>query len=107
MRFFRSRKPTTPADEPAANPDGADALDAGGDADEEIDDDADLAPPGDDSFDADDEAREWRERAETVIPGGASTGSKRAAALLGSDDADDSGVVPPVHYVRASGCELV
>ena len=49
-----------------------------------------------------DEAREWRERAADVIPGGASTGSKRPAALYGSD-----ATLGPTHFVRASGCELI
>jgi len=43
----------------------------------------------------------WRARAEAVIPGGASTGSKRFAALFG--DAHDE---MPTHFVRASGCRL-
>jgi glutamate-1-semialdehyde 2,1-aminomutase len=48
-----------------------------------------------------DEAREWRERAADVIPGGASTGSKRPEALYG--EPTDVG---PAHFMRASGCEL-
>lgn len=44
----------------------------------------------------------WRARASAVIPGGASTGSKRADALFG-EDAEDV----PTHYVSASGCRLV
>lgn len=43
----------------------------------------------------------WHTRAEAVIAGGASTGSKRFAALYG--DAHDE---MPSHYVRASGCRL-
>lgn len=46
--------------------------------------------------------RSWAERAAAVIPGGASTGSKRPAALYGRDDAD-----APTHFVRASGCRVV
>src|SRR5690242_2810448 len=45
---------------------------------------------------------EWRARAADVIPGGASTGSKRPAALFG--EGADFG---PTHYVRASGCRIV
>ena len=45
-------------------------------------------------------APDWSARACAVIPGGASTGSKRADALYGS--AADG----PTHYVRASGCRL-
>lgn len=44
---------------------------------------------------------EWRERAATVIPGGASTGSKRVEALYGEEQLD-----LPAHYVSASGCML-
>ncbi|HEY7861254.1 MAG: aminotransferase class III-fold pyridoxal phosphate-dependent enzyme [Gemmatimonadales bacterium] len=44
---------------------------------------------------------DWRTRADAVISGGASTGSKRFAALYG--DAHDE---MPSHYVRASGCRL-
>jgi glutamate-1-semialdehyde aminotransferase len=47
--------------------------------------------------------RSWRERAEAILPTGASTGSKRAAALWG-EDADAS---LPTHFVSASGCRLV
>ena len=43
--------------------------------------------------------RHWRDRAADVIPGGASTGSKRPAALYG-----DAASVGPTHYTRASGC---
>jgi Glutamate-1-semialdehyde aminotransferase len=48
-----------------------------------------------------DEERSWRERAEAVLPTGASTGSKRAAALYGSDDANG-----PTHFVSARGCRV-
>ena len=44
----------------------------------------------------------WATRAARVIPGGASTGSKRPAALYGSDDPD-----APLHFVRAYGCHIV
>ncbi len=44
---------------------------------------------------------EWRTRAADIIPGGASTGSKRPAALFG-----DGATSAPTHYVRASGCRL-
>jgi glutamate-1-semialdehyde 2,1-aminomutase len=42
----------------------------------------------------------WAERARAVIPGGASTGSKRSEALYGE------GGTGPTHYLRASGCRL-
>jgi glutamate-1-semialdehyde 2,1-aminomutase len=45
---------------------------------------------------------EWRTRAASVIPGGASTGSKRPEALFGPDT--ETG---PTHFVSASGCRLV
>ena len=62
------------------------------------------ALPSDDAGDDDGEPelapeRSWRERAEAVLPTGASTGSKRAAALYGSDDARG-----PTHFVAARGC---
>ena len=44
----------------------------------------------------------WRERANAVLPTGASTGSKRVEGLYGSADA-----VGPTHYVSATGCRFV
>ncbi len=44
----------------------------------------------------------WARRAAAVIPGGASTGSKRPAALYGRDDPD-----APTHFARAHGCRVV
>jgi glutamate-1-semialdehyde aminotransferase len=44
---------------------------------------------------------EWTERATAVIPGGASTGSKRAAALYGDEEG-----AGPTHYVSAAGCRI-
>lgn len=44
---------------------------------------------------------DWRTRAERIIVGGASTGSKRFATLYG--DAHDE---MPTHYLRASGCRI-
>lgn len=46
--------------------------------------------------------RDWRQRAAAVLPGGASTGSKRPDALYGEANAE-----APTHYLRASGCHLV
>ena len=46
---------------------------------------------------------EWRTRAARVIPGGASTGSKRPDALFGPQAPADA----PTHYVRAHGCRVV
>ena len=47
--------------------------------------------------------RTWRERAEAVLPTGASTGSKRAAALWG--ESADAGL--PTHMLSATGCRVV
>lgn len=44
---------------------------------------------------------DWRSRAAEVIPGGASTGSKRADALWGADDTQ-----LPTHYASADGCRV-
>ena len=58
--------------------------------------------PDDDAFPDDGAAdAEWRQRAEAVLPGGASTGSKRGTALYGPDG------VGPTHFERAYGCTLV
>src|SRR5688572_31775475 len=46
-------------------------------------------------------ARNWRERADAVLPTGASTGSKRSAALYGEGDSD-----APAHFVTAQGCRV-
>jgi glutamate-1-semialdehyde aminotransferase len=56
------------------------------------------APEGDSDVDLD---LQWRSRAADVIPGGASTGSKRADALYG--EGTEFG---PTHYTRASGCHI-
>ena len=45
--------------------------------------------------------RSWRERAEAVLPTGASTGSKRAAALFGDTIAD-----LPTHFQAARGARV-
>ena len=96
MPFFRSRKPSAPElPLPTEPPEAEEADEAGVD-------DAEFDGEGEVGFSDTDAAREWRERAEAVIPGGASTGSKRPTALFGEDDADSA-----AHYVRASGCEVV
>ena len=48
-----------------------------------------------------DEYVDWRVRATAVLPTGASTGSKRPAALYGAADADG-----PTHFVQAVGCRV-
>jgi len=55
-------------------------------------------PEGDPDVDLD---QQWRARAADVIPGGASTGSKRPAALYG-----EGSTFGPTHYTRASGCHI-
>src|SRR5687768_15491364 len=55
-------------------------------------------PEGDPNVDQD---VQWRDRAADVIPGGASTGSKRPAALYGEE-----ATAGPTHYTRASGCVI-
>ncbi|MBK5189513.1 MAG: aminotransferase class III-fold pyridoxal phosphate-dependent enzyme [Gemmatimonadaceae bacterium] len=46
-------------------------------------------------------ADDWRARADAIIAGGASTGSKRFSSLFG-----DAHPEMPTHYVRASGCRI-
>jgi glutamate-1-semialdehyde aminotransferase len=53
-------------------------------------------PEGDLDVDLD---LQWRDRAADVVPGGASTGSKRAGALYG-----EGSTFGPTHYTRAAGC---
>ena len=67
------------------------------DADEAISGEPEDVPP---EHGADDLESEWRERAEAVIAGGASTASKRAQALLG----DEPG---PTHFTMAGGCRVM
>jgi glutamate-1-semialdehyde 2,1-aminomutase len=85
-RFFgrgRDVAPAPPAESEASEPDDPTA--------------------NDDAYDSPEEApqRSWRERAEAVLPTGASTGSKRAEALYGDGDADG-----PTHFVTARGCRF-
>ncbi len=47
------------------------------------------------------ENTDWRARAAAVIPGGASTGSKRPEALFGADTGS-----APAHYLSAHGCTI-
>ena len=71
-----------------------------------VDDEPEAEPEATDLDDAvpeDATRRSWRERAEAVIPSGASTGSKRAVALWG-DDADPG---LPTHLLSARGCRVV
>ena len=45
-------------------------------------------------------SEDWHERAVRLIPGGASTGSKRVSALYGTTDGF------PTHFVKAAGCHV-
>ena len=100
-RFFGGGKPDEPQE--PDQPDPADAVEATADdgaGDGEGDDyqgtEYEGVPEGDPDVDLD---VPWRARAADVIPGGASTGSKRVAALYG--EGTEFG---PTHYSRASGC---
>jgi glutamate-1-semialdehyde 2,1-aminomutase len=86
-RFFNKSANTPP---PSADADVAD--DTTGDADLEAE--TEDAPP--DHPDAD-----WATRAARVIPGGASTGSKRPKTIYG----DPGGL--PTHFVQAAGCHVI
>jgi glutamate-1-semialdehyde 2,1-aminomutase len=97
LRFFRSKD--KPADDQPAQP----APEAPDIADEQAEDDDALTRAALAAEDDGDEGmeRSWTARAAAVIPGGASTGSKRPAALYGPDTD-----FWPTHYVAARGCEL-
>jgi len=87
----KSNEPEPP--EPPEPPDDESGADGAAEGD-----DFDGVPEGDPDVDLD---LQWRDRASDVIPGGASTGSKRAAALYGENT-----VFGPTHFVRASGCHV-
>ena len=77
--------------------------------DEDLDDETPSELEGDDeglapeaALEADEIDRDWRDRAAAVIPGGASTGSKRAVSIYGPDSMDG-----PAHFASAQGCRLV
>ena len=94
LNFFKKKpaEPAPPAEELEAAPDTADAeLEAAALAAGEEDGDASVSE------------RSWLARAAAVIPGGASTGSKRVDALWG-EGVDRHG---PTHFVAAHGCEVV
>ena len=89
------------AEEPEKPEDAAppDAESDNGHPEVDEDDNFDGIPEGDPNADHD---AEWRSRAADVIPGGASTGSKRPAALYG-----EASTTGPTHFVRANGCTIV
>ena len=88
--FSRGRDAASPADPAVTAPDDALPPDALGDEGADDVEAPELAPE-----------RGWRERAEAVLPTGASTGSKRAEALYGDANADG-----PTHLLRASGAHV-
>lgn len=75
----------------------APALPGPSDTESEAESTREESPPGHDADRADDH---WAARAGGLIPGGASTGSKRPAALYGAP------ARLPTHFVRAAGCHL-
>ena len=98
-RFFgRGRDAAPSAPQPGDAPAPDDAVEAASDA--SADDDTSEA---DDTSPEDASQRTWRERAEAVMPTGASTGSKRAVALWG----DDVDLGLPTHLLSARGCRVV
>lgn len=91
-RFFGRRKDAAP--ESAAAHEQDPTLEA---ADDEAALEGDALPE-------DITERRWRDRADAVLPTGASTGSKRATALYGESDAAEDA---PTHFVSASGCRVM
>lgn len=93
-RFFRKREEQPPRDERVEDEIAPEPQDEDAAGDESI-------PP---EFDEGAHAIElsWRERAQAVLPGGSSTGSKRPDALYGPGNEEG-----PTHYSRASGCHIV
>jgi glutamate-1-semialdehyde 2,1-aminomutase len=93
-RLFGGGKPDEPEQPEQPEEESAVADNGAG----EVGEDYEGIPEGDPDVDLD---QQWRGRAADVIPGGASTGSKRPAALYG-----EGSTVGPTHYVRASGCHV-
>src|SRR5258705_6546804 len=93
-RFFGRGRDAAPPPSDATIPEAT--------ADEDVVDET-LEPADEEALPEDADQRSWRERAEALLPTGASTGSKRYAALWG-DDAEDG---LPTHFVSASGCRVV
>ena len=94
-RFFeRGAKDAPPAAAPAPADEHADDATAVAEEEPEESGEAEVIPAEHDEAD-------WRDRAAAVLPTGASTGSKRIAALYGADDA-----AGPTHYLRAIGCRV-
>ncbi len=93
-RFFE--RGTKGGDAPPAAPGDSSADDAATVAEEEPEEGGEP-----ENISGDQEDATWHERAIAVLPTGASTGSKRSAALYGADDSDG-----PTHYVQAVGCRM-
>ena len=87
-KFFDKGKKPTASREAATEPEAELS-------DEEYDGEPESAPEESDEID-------WRARAAQVLPTGASTGSKRASAMYGSDDA-----FGPTHFTRSVGCRVI
>jgi len=83
--------------------DAAPAPDSTAPSDAPHSDDSDQDPHADDVPPEAPVDRSWRERAETALPTGASTGSKRFSALWGEGESEDL----PTHFARARGCRVV
>ncbi|MBC7896461.1 MAG: aminotransferase class III-fold pyridoxal phosphate-dependent enzyme [Cytophagaceae bacterium] len=94
FNFFGKKKAETPAPPDEETPEDA----AEPDESEPEDDEEGIpeAVADEDAIDLD-----WRVRAATWIPGGASTGSKRPAALYGEGTTEGPG-----HFIRANGCHV-
>jgi len=92
-RFFGGGKPDEPDSNSAPDDESVTAEDEAPESD-----DLEEVPEGDLDVDLD---LQWRARAADVIPGGASTGSKRADALYG-----EGTTFGPTHFTSASGCHI-
>ena len=98
-RLFGGGKPDEPREPEPTDPSATEEeAEAGGDDGVPEDGEFEGVPEGDPDADLD---LPWRVRAADVIPGGASTGSKRAAALYGEWTDFVS-----TYYARASGCHV-
>ena len=96
-RLFRGK--SEPAPKPGSEPEDAAVEEQDVEAVADVGEEGDVPPEWDAT--GEDIERSWRARAQGVIPGGTSTGSKRTDALYG--EGNESG---PSHFARASGCRL-
>jgi glutamate-1-semialdehyde aminotransferase len=94
-RFFERGAKQAPTEAPPADePEAAEA--------ESPDEEPEAEWSGDPDAPEDAPDVDWRARAAALIPGGASTGSKRPQSLYGDADADG-----PTHFTRATGCRVI